>query len=213
MNIIFNILNTLLSSIFNFTGDWGVSIIILTLLVRLALLPISIKQKISLDKQQEMSRKIEDLKRKYSNNKKKLETEMKKHYEESAKGMLGCLVSLLQIPIISSLYFVITKMPAEVGTFIIPWVSSIKIADKYFIIPIIYMLVSMCPGLLSYLNYFKSIKRTRTTKGNLISMAIFSIILTIKAPVAIGLYFITTSLFSLIEEIVYRIYMKNKALT
>jgi len=212
MNIIFNTLNALLHYLFSLTGDWGIAIIFLTLLVRIVLLPISIKQRISMGQQQAISKKIGELKEKYKNNKEKLESELQKYYQQSAKSMLGCFVSLLQLPIVSSLYFVIIRMPVEVGTAIIPWAVSIKIPDTYFIIPIIYVLASLSPNLLSYTSYLKTAGQAKMTKSNLIFISIFSIVITIKAPIAIGIYFITTSLFSLFEEIGYRLYMKNKCL-
>lgn len=212
MDIIFDALNNLLYYFFNFTGDWGTAIILLTILVRIILLPISIKQKISMTQQQTLSTKIEKLKEKYKNDKKKLESEMKKYYKQSTKNMMGCFISLLQLPIISSLYFVIIRMPVEVGTIIIPWAESIKMPDKYFIIPIIYVLVSLSLNLLSCVSYFKTVNQSKMTKPNLIFISIFSIVLTIKAPIAVGIYFITTSIFSLFEEIGYRLYMRNKCL-
>ncbi|PRR79128.1 membrane protein insertase YidC [Clostridium luticellarii] len=212
MNIIFNLLNTLLHYLFNLTGDLGIAIVLLTVTVRIVLLPVSIKQKTSIVQQHILSKKISGIKEKYKNNKKKLESEMQKYYRQSTKSMLGCFVSLLQLPIISSLYFVIIKVPVNVGTIIIPWIASIKTPDKYFIIPLIYALISLSPNLLSYIKYLKTVEWVKMTKSNLIFIIIFSIFITIKAPVAIGLYFITTSLFSLFEEIGYRLYMKDKPL-
>lgn len=153
MNIIFNLQNNMLNYIFRFTGDWGVSIILLTIFIRMLLIPISIRQKINISKQQVISEKIEKLKEKYKSDKNKLDSELQKYYSESTKGMLGCLVSLLQLPVISTLYFVIIRMPVQIGTMIIPWISSIKMPDKYFIIPIVYTFISLCPALLPYIPF------------------------------------------------------------
>lgn len=210
MNIIFNLQNNMLNCIFQFTGDWGISIVLLTVIIRVLLMPISIKQKISLSKQQVISEKIEKLKEKYKNNKEKLDSELQKYYAQSAKGMLGCLVSLLQLPVISVLYFVIMKMPVQAGTMIIPWVSSIKMPDRYFIIPMIYTLICLCPSLLPYVSFFKISGQAKMTKTNLIFAGIFSIFITFRTPIAIGIYFITSGLFSLLEEIGYRIYIKSR---
>lgn len=215
MNIIFNALNYLLNHIFDITGDLGIAIILITILVRVFLIPISIKQKKSMYNQQCMSQKIEGIKTKYGNDKAKLQQELQKCYTENAKSMLGCLISLLQLPIISSLYFVIIKMPISVGSIIVPWVSSIKLPDPHFIIPAIYLFVSICPTLLSYIPYLNSLKlplNNQSTKLSLLTTSIFSLILTVKAPIALGIYFITTGLFSLFEEIIYRIYMWKKTL-
>ena len=133
MNIIFNFLSNLLNSIFNFTGDWGFAIVLLTVGVRLVLLPMSFKQKKSMQQQQKLAIKMQEIKEKYKDNKDKLEEEVKKHSAESAKGMLGCLVTLLQLPILMTMWSVFKKIPVNVGTYLIPWVSSIKISDSYFI--------------------------------------------------------------------------------
>nr|MBK5236605.1 hypothetical protein [Clostridium sp.] len=52
MNIIFNFLSGLLNSIFNYTGDWGLAIVLLTVGVKLVLSPMSFKQKKSMQQQQ-----------------------------------------------------------------------------------------------------------------------------------------------------------------
>jgi YidC/Oxa1 family membrane protein insertase len=212
VNIIFNVLNELLNYLFHFTGDWGITIIVLTILVKLILMPMSIKQKFSFNKQQDMSRKLEDIKLKYKDNAEKIKEESQKYYVESTKGMLGCLVTFLQIPIIYSLYHVITRIPFEAGTIIIPWISSIKIPDRYYIVPIIYVIVSCIPTLLPYVPYLRAAYKVKITKTNIISTMVISLVIIIKAPIAIGMYFITTSLFSIFEEIGFRIYMKRKCL-
>lgn len=213
MNIISSVLNTSLNYFFNLTGDWGVAIILLTLLVRTLLLPMSMKQKLSMQQQQSLSKKIEVLKEKYKNNKEKLESELQKHYQQSAKSMFGCLVSFLQLPIIFTLYSVILKMPVHTGTIIIPWVTNIKLADSYFVLPILYALTTLSPNLLSYFSFLKVSSYNNMPKSTLILTSVFSILITIKNPIAVGIYLITTSLFSLMEEIAFRLYLKNRSLS
>jgi membrane protein insertase Oxa1/YidC/SpoIIIJ len=82
MNIIFNGLNTLLSHIFSLTGDWGIAIIFMTVIVRAFISPMSIKQKISMQEQQENVKIMQSIQEKYKNDKKKLESEMKKYQEK-----------------------------------------------------------------------------------------------------------------------------------
>lgn len=209
MNIIFNFLSSLLNSIFNLTGDWGLAIVLLTVCVRLALSPMSFKQKKSMQNQQKLAIKMQELKKKYKDNKDKLDDEVKKQSVESAKSMLGCLVTLLQIPILMTLWSVINKMHVDVGTFLIPWVTNIKLQDGYYIIPLIYMFVSLSPGLLSYVTLFKIEGQAAMSKGNILIMAIISLFVAKAAPIAVGIYLITTSLFSFLEELVFRVYIKK----
>lgn len=216
MNIIFNLLNYLLNNIFIITKDFGIAIVILTILVRLMLMPLSIKQKINMVKQQKISVKINELKQKYKSNPKKLELELQEFYKENSKTYLGCLVSFMQLPIIFTLYNVILKIPMEVSTVIVPWVSNLKDIDKFYIIPLLYAFSVMLPSLLPTAQYMKAYNTEKTSKLSLILNSLIgstiSLFITIKAPVALGLYFITSSIFSLMEELIFRIYIKNRSI-
>jgi YidC/Oxa1 family membrane protein insertase len=209
MDIIFNFLSGLLTSIFSFTGDWGLAIVLLTVGVRIALLPMSFKQKKSMQQQQKLAVKMQEIKDKYKDNKEKLDEEIKKHSVESAKGMLGCLVTLLQAPILMTMWSVIKKMPENVGSSLVPWVSSITVSDSYFIIPLIYMFVSLAPSLLSYVAFFKIEGQAKVSKGSITAMALIGLFIAKTAPIALGIYLITTGVFSFLEELAFRIYMRN----
>lgn len=210
MNIISEMLTNGLNQIFNITGDWGIAIALLTVVVRVVLLPISLKQKSSIFGQQSLALKIEEIKEKHKDDKEILNHELAKFYQENAKKSLGGLIGFLQLPIVFALYHVIISMPVQSSTLIIPWVASIKMSDKYFIIPIIYAAISLCPSLLSYISFLKVAYQPKITKANLIIISGISILVSFKVPIALGIYFITTSLFSLVEEVVYRLYYKNK---
>jgi YidC/Oxa1 family membrane protein insertase len=209
MNIIFNLLSSLLNSIFNFTGDYGLAIVLLTVGVRIVLLPMSFKQRKSMQQQQKLAVKMQEIKEKYKENKDKLDEEVKKQSVESAKNMLGCLVTLIQLPILMTMWRVISKMHVNVGTFLIPWVSSIKNSDSYFIVPLIYMIVSLTPSLISYVPFLKIEGQAAMSKGNLIIVALISLFVTKAAPIAVGIYLISTSAFTFLEELIFRIYMRK----
>lgn len=208
MNIIFNFLSSLLNSIFNFTGDWGLAIVLLTAIVRIVLLPMSFKQKKSMQ-QQSLVIKMQKFKEKYKDNKDKLDEGIKNQSIESAKSMLGCFITLLQLPILMTLWSVFNKMPVNVGTFLIPWVTSIKISDSYFIVPLIYMFLSLAPGFLSYVPFLKIEGQAAVSKSNIIIMALVGFFITKAAPIALGIYLITTGVFNFLEELAFRIYMRN----
>lgn len=212
MNIIANLFNTILNYTFNITGDWGLAIVLITILVKTILLPLSLKQRTNMRKQLVLSKEMQRIKEKYKDKPKKLEEELQKCYSKNMKGILGFGVAFLQLPIISALYMAIRTMPAEAVTMLVPWIMSIKLPDNNFIIPMIYTLVSLAPSLLSYFKIFKPLENTKVSKKSLIPMAVFSLIITIKAPIALGIYFITSSLFALVEEISFRLYMRKKVL-
>jgi len=209
MNIIFNFLNNLLNSIYNFTGDFGLAIVLLTIGVRIVLLPMSFKQKKSIQQQQKLARKMQEFKEKYKDNKNRIDEEVKKQSAESAKSMFGCLITLLQLPILMTLWSVISKIPVNAGTSLIPWVTSIKASDSYFVVPLIYMLASLAPSLLSCVTFLKIEGEAAIRKRNIIIMASIGLFVAKAAPIAVDIYLITTSMFNFLEELVFRIYMRK----
>lgn len=213
MNIISNILNTALNYFFGLTGDLGIAIVLLTIGVKVILMPLSIKQKLGMQEQQRLSKALEELKEKYKNDKEKLDNEMQSYYAQNAKGMLGSFIGVLQLPIVITLYNVILKMPIQAGTVLIPWLVSLKLTDNYFIIPIVYTLSMLAPNLLSYLPFLKISSQVKASKISIMITSFFSMIITLKMPAAVGIYLITTSIVSLMEEIIFRIYINRKVLT
>ena len=123
--------------------------------------------------------------------------------------MLGCLITLLQAPILMAMWSVIKKMPVNVGSSLVPWMSSITVSDSYFIIPLIYMVVSLTPSLLSYVTFLKIEGQATVSKGNITIMALIGLFIAKAAPIALGIYLITTGVFSFLEELAFRIYMRN----
>lgn len=210
MSIITSGLQGLLDILFNVTGDLGIAIVLVTVLVKCALMPLSLRQKKSMQRQGELSATIEELKKKYKNNPEELERNMQKYSVDSIKGIAGCLSMFIQMPIIYGLFNAFRNMPA-VGSILIPWVSSLNVYDNYFVIPLIYIVVMVAPNLISYIPYLNVKSKAVINKTAMISTVIMAIIFTARTPVGLGLYFITSSLCSLLEDVIYRIYTKRKA--
>lgn len=202
MSIIIELLNNLLSSIYLLIGDWGITIVIATVIVRLIMLPISIKQKRSMKKQQELSSEIKEIKAKYNNDKQKLESELSKLYAESAKSTFGCLITLIQLPIMYSLYKVFSLIPIEVGSIIVPWVVNIKLPDVYFIIPLVSAFVQLMPNILMMTGTIKSISNNKSSLSHMIIIGVINIIFLSKSPVTIGIYWITSGILTFVEQLI-----------
>lgn len=209
MDIIINIFNTIVNFFYHFTGDYGVAIVLLTVIVKLLMLPFSIKQRIAMKKQITFSKKVEAVKDKYKGNKKKQEEELNKLYKDSTNGLLGCVLPILQLPVISGLYMAINRLQLEAMSILVPWAINIGNTDDKFIVPIIYTLLTIAPSIISYLKIFDSAEQPVTIKS-ILPMIIMGVLITFKAPIVLGLYFITSSLFNLFEDIGFRIYSKNK---
>lgn len=90
--------------------NYGFAIIIFTVLVKLVLLPLTVKQYRSSAKMQEIQPLIQEVQKRYKNDKEKLNQEMMKVYQENNYNPAGgCLPMLVQMPILISLYWVIAQ--------------------------------------------------------------------------------------------------------
>ncbi len=158
--------------------------------------------------QQIYSGKIEEVKRKYANDKEKQQEEIAKLSSESMKGMVGCLITILQIPMMYTLYKVFSEMPIQVGSVIVPWISNLKLPDTYHIIPIIAVLIQLLPNIITAYAPVKNAKENGLRWPQLLIMGGLSLIFFIKAPVTLGIYWVTSGLFSTLELVLYNRFSK-----
>jgi YidC/Oxa1 family membrane protein insertase len=101
-------LGMLLKFIFDFVGDYGYSIIIFTIITKVLLLPINIKQTESTKRMNEINPKMKEIQEKYKNDKEKMNQKLMELYKEhNYNPASGCLPALIQMPILFSLFYVI----------------------------------------------------------------------------------------------------------
>jgi YidC/Oxa1 family membrane protein insertase len=105
-------LGAVLAWIYGLIGNFGLSIIVLTIVIRLVLLPLGIKQIKSMQHMQAIQPQIKALQKKHKGDKAKVQEETMKLYREAGVNPLGgCLPLLLQFPILISMYSVL-RAPA-----------------------------------------------------------------------------------------------------
>lgn len=98
--------------IYNTIGfhNYGLAIIIFTIIIRLLMLPLTVKQYRSTAKMQEIQPQIQEIQKRYKNDKEKLNAEMLKLYQENKVNPAGgCMPLLIQMPIIFALWAVISR--------------------------------------------------------------------------------------------------------
>ena len=101
------------------TGDYGVAIILLTVSIRLLMVPLTVKQTRSMYELQRIQPKIKQLQKKYKNDKEKLQEETLKFYQENKINPFGgCLPLLLQMPVFIALYQVLGGTSDRPGLFL-----------------------------------------------------------------------------------------------
>ena len=117
MNILSNALGHVLRIIFELVQNYGLSIILFTILVKVLLLPLTIKQTKSTKAMQDIQPKIQEIQTKYKDKPEKQQQEIMKIYTEAKINPLaGCLPLLIQMPILIALFSVLRE-PVTYGVF------------------------------------------------------------------------------------------------
>jgi len=106
-----------LKAIYGVIGNYGLSIIVFTIIVKMILMPLTVKQTKSTFAMSEINPKIKEIQAKYKNKPEKQNEEISKLYKESGiNPLLGCLPILIQMPILMGLFYVF-KDPVTYGVF------------------------------------------------------------------------------------------------
>ena len=112
--------------------SWGMSIIALTIIVRICLVPLMVKQIHSMQRMQAHMPEMKSIQQKYKGDKQRLNEELMKFYKENEiNPAASCLPMLVQLPVFFALYFVLrnfTKhvqaLPHELGWLIVPNITA-----------------------------------------------------------------------------------------
>jgi YidC/Oxa1 family membrane protein insertase len=116
-------------------GDWGMAIIALTVLIRLALVPLTAKQTKSMYEMQRIQPKIKELQKKYADDKEKLQEETLKFYQDNKVNPFGgCLPLILQMPIFFALYQVLGAVKGKPGLLLEYLAAHGEVGKFYFLI-------------------------------------------------------------------------------
>lgn len=103
-------LGLLLLAIFKLVGSYGLAVILFALLVKLVILPLTIKSKKSMIKMNALNAELQQLQKKYANNRVKLNEEMQKLYERhGVSPMSGCLPQFIPLPVMFGLYYAVQQ--------------------------------------------------------------------------------------------------------
>jgi YidC/Oxa1 family membrane protein insertase len=127
-----------LQKIERIVGNWGWAIIILTILLKLALYPLSAAGYKSMAKMKKLTPRLQQLKETYGDDRAKLHQAMAEMYKtEKINPLGGCLPILIQIPVFIALYWVLLAAVEMRGAPWVGWITDLTAPDPYFILPII----------------------------------------------------------------------------
>jgi len=127
-----------LSKINGYVHNWGVAIILLTLLIKAAFYPLSAKSYRSMAQMRELAPRLESMKQKFGDDRQKMQQAMMELYKtEKINPMSGCLPILLQIPVFIALYWMLLGSVELRHAPFFGWIQDLSAIDPYYILPLI----------------------------------------------------------------------------
>lgn len=128
----------LVEKIHDLVGNWGWSIILLTLIIKLAFYKLSETSYRSMAQMRKMAPRLQALKERYGDDRQKLNQAMMDLYRtEKINPLGGCLPILVQIPVFISLYWVLLESVEMRQAPFILWLTDLSAKDPYYILPLI----------------------------------------------------------------------------
>ncbi|MHB1676340.1 MAG: membrane protein insertase YidC [Sulfuriferula sp.] len=127
-----------LQKIHGLVGNWGWSIVILTILIKLMFFPLSAKSYKSMAQMRGLAPKLQRLKELYGDDKQKLHQSMMDLYKtEKVNPLGGCLPVVVQIPVFIALYWTLLGSVEMRQAPFIGWIQDLSAPDPYYVLPII----------------------------------------------------------------------------
>ncbi len=186
LDVLAQAMEYLLRFFYNWTGNYGISIILLTLFIRLILSPLIHKQNLSTRKMQEdiqeLQPEIKKLQEKYGNNSQKLNEEMMKLYKE--KGI--------------NLYRVL--MAYDYGQAGFLWLPSLSQKDPYFILPLLMGVTTFWQQRISMPPAAEGAQQQNAAM--MVVMPIFLVFISWNLPSGVLLYWFVSNLFYILQQYV-----------
>jgi YidC/Oxa1 family membrane protein insertase len=183
--------------------SYGLAIIAFTAIIRVCLLPLTIKQTRSQVKMQEVQPRVKEIQTKYKNDPKKSQEEVMKLYKETGSNPIsGCLPLIIQLPIIWALFFVFNHLTAINGVSFL-WIKDLSLPDKpFYILPILSTVTTYISSRLMTPSGDSAQSKQTSTMNT--AMAVVFGFMSINFKSAIVLYWVTQNLFQIGQTIVMK---------
>jgi YidC/Oxa1 family membrane protein insertase len=128
----------LLKFIHGIVGNWGWSIVLLTLTVKICLYPLTASSYRSMAKMKKFTPKIQELKEQFGDDRQRMSQEMMKLYQKEKLNPLGgCLPMLLQMPVFIALYWTLMESVELRQSPFIFWIVDLSVKDPFFVLPLL----------------------------------------------------------------------------
>jgi YidC/Oxa1 family membrane protein insertase len=199
---LFNIMGFTLQTFHGWGAPWWLSIVMLTVVVRTLLFPLTIRQVKSMRKMQELKPAMDELRKEHKEDSQKLQQEMTNLYRERGANPLGgCLPIFVQLPIFLVLYYTIRQFDKleSFRTGGLLWFQDLTVYDPLYILPVLYIGTMMVSQEIASKNTAPEQRRIMRFLP-----IVFGIVL-LKFPAGLFVYWVTSNVISIGQNLfIYR---------
>ena len=227
LNWLEKILKFVLELLNKLIHNWGVSIIIMTIILKVIMFPISKKQSLSSLKMQELQPKMKAIQEKYKNDQQKLQQETSKLYQQAGYNPAsGCLPMVFQFLVLFAMYNLFNNYFEFRGAMFIPgWIPDLSTGDivKTFnfnipllgnqlrILPVIYVATQLLSGKITQYGQTAAPGQSQATmKFMMYGMPLMFFFLFYNAPSGLLLYWLTSNVLQIFQQLLINKMMKEK---
>ena len=228
---LFNWMEKILKVVLEFLNklfhNWGVSIIIMTLILKILMFPLSKKQSLGSLKMQELQPKMKALQDKYKNDQQKLQQETSKLYQQAGYNPAsGCLPMLFQFLVLFAMYNLFNNYFEFRGAMFIPgWIPDLSTGDvvKTFnfniplignqlrLLPVIYVATQLLSGKITQYGQTAAPGQSQATmKFMMYGMPLMFFFMFYNAPSGLLLYWLTSNVLQIFQQLIINKMMKEK---
>ena len=183
-------------------APWWLSIVMLTVIVRSLLFPLTVKQVKSMRAMQDLKPEMDRLRAKYRDNRQKQQEELMKLYQERQVNPLGgCLPLVVQMPIFITMFYVIRGFDQTHPDFAsggILWFQDLTVADPYYLLPVLSAVTMLAASEITA----KNLEPQQRWMMRILPV-VFTVFL-LSFPAGLFMYWITSNLVTLVQN--YLIY-------
>ncbi len=231
LNWLEKILKFVLELLNKVVHNWGVSIIIMTIILKVLMFPMSKKQSMGTLKMQALQPKIKTLQDKYKNDQQKLNTEMQKLYQQAGYNPAsGCLPMIFQFLVLFAMYNLFNNYFEFRGANFIPkWIPDLSTGDSVWswekeipiisgftgnhlrLLPIIYTATQLLSGKITQFGQTPGQGQSEATmKFMMYGMPLMFFFLFYNAPAGLLLYWLTSNILQIFQQLIINKMMAEK---
>lgn len=221
------ILGTLLKFLYDIIGNYGLSIIVFTIITRLLLLPLSLAQTKSMKEMQVIQPKMDEIKKKYANDQEKQQQKIMELYKDhKVNPFAGCLPLLIQLPIIVGLFNVLrqpvkyvfgTEAAYKAADAAFLWMKSLDKPDVIVVAGItLPFILPILSGLMTYVQTAMMSPKTKSKESNSMQMTmlyVFPLLMLywgLSFPAGVMLYWVVGTIFQIVQQYFTKVRVKEE---